>query len=80
MLVVLLPECDRSAVHVAAERLRSAVGEKSIESPGGAVEITVSIGAVVSTAATVSLDELIESADEALYQAKEAGRNRVVVA
>jgi diguanylate cyclase (GGDEF)-like protein len=78
--VVLLPECDRAEVHVAAERLRRAVGEKSIESPVGAVEVTVSIGATVSTAATVSLDELIESADEALYQAKEAGRNRVVVA
>lgn len=78
--VVLLPECDLAAVHVAAERLRSAVGETPIESPAGALEVTVSIGAAVSSPDTVSLDELIESADEALYLAKEAGRNRVVVA
>jgi two-component system cell cycle response regulator len=64
-----------------AERLRLAVAEEPFEMPelGLRLQITVSIGvAVAGPDATV--DSLIAEADEALYRAKELGRNRVEAA
>jgi diguanylate cyclase (GGDEF)-like protein len=77
---VLLPGNDRGAALAIAERIRSRT-ESTIVSlaPGLTDRITVSIG--VATAPDHALDRitLLRLADEALYRAKEAGRNRVVV-
>ncbi len=75
--VVLLSNTDREgALHV-AERIRSLVESNPCEWEGGEVHVTISLG--VSTLHGDG-QELFDDADRALYQAKAAGRNRVVMA
>jgi two-component system chemotaxis response regulator CheY len=77
--LVLLPEQTLdSAVH-AAERLRAAVEALRLPHPAGGV-VTISGGVAGLGAAQRAPDELLELADQALYRAKEGGRNRVEVA
>jgi two-component system cell cycle response regulator len=77
--VVVLPETDLAAATIVAERLRHAVAVEPffIHSSSERHPITISIGvAVAQTGDTV--DTLLQRADDALYQAKNAGRNKVV--
>ncbi|HSH23300.1 MAG TPA: diguanylate cyclase [Acidimicrobiales bacterium] len=80
--LVILPEQAPEAAAVAGERLRWAVEELQIphpRAPGGVVTLSVGIAAF-DPAHEVTAEELLTEADLALYRAKEAGRNRVVVA
>ncbi len=61
-----------------AERLRKGVEKMSIPAERGPVRCSVSIGVTSCTDTDKSLDEAMRRADMALYEAKEAGRNRVV--
>jgi diguanylate cyclase len=74
---ILLPETDIAGAAVLAERIRAAVEQIVIENERSPVRITVSIGASGCATARCSVDELLSSADKALYRAKSAGRNRV---
>lgn len=84
--VVLLPNTPTSAATLLAERIRSAISESAIELPGGeSITITVSIGIAEvhpnsdnNDLKTLG-DSLIARADVALYAAKSAGRDRVIV-
>ncbi len=58
-----------------AERLREAVA--ALENPAS-TPITVSIGIATTVRGEADLDLLVQRADEALYAAKETGRNKVV--
>ena len=62
-----------------AERCRGKIEEQEISLTREKVQVTASFG-VSDSGDTASEDELIAAADDALYEAKEAGRNRVVVA
>lgn len=62
-----------------AQRIRDAVPTIAFESNGTRVRCTVSIGISTMAHDVTGLDALIERADEALYVAKAAGRNRVKV-
>ena len=73
---LILPETGSSEGYVVAERLRLAVKEAFAEE---AVPLTVSIGVASYPAEGRDPDALIEAADQALYAAKEMGRNRSVV-
>lgn len=74
---VVLPGTDLAGTAQLAERIRSALAERETpSSDGDPVRVTASFGAAVSGAAT-TLDELVEAADEALYRAKRAGKDRV---
>jgi diguanylate cyclase (GGDEF)-like protein len=75
---VLLPETEAAAAMDVAERLRRAVENSPIETNGGALAITVSIGAACMDTTTGSVEELLKRADVALYEAKQTGRNKVV--
>jgi diguanylate cyclase (GGDEF)-like protein/PAS domain S-box-containing protein len=76
--VVLLVETElASAVHV-AERVRQAVERWSLLTERGTARVTVSVGVSARGPETPDLDALIHRADEAMYAAKQAGRNRVV--
>jgi diguanylate cyclase (GGDEF)-like protein len=75
---VLLPETEASAAMDVAERLRRAVETSPMETNGGTLTITVSIGAACMETATGSVEELLKRADVALYEAKQSGRNKVV--
>jgi len=77
--VVLMPEtpCERAAE--AAERVRGAVGAHKFPKLGGK-GVTVSIGLSCSPEVVMQSPEMIvDTADQSLYQAKQQGRNRVVV-
>jgi len=79
--LIVAPGCGLDEVASVAERLRLALLEKPVQTRSGIIEISASFG-VVSSAQFKHVDPeaLIQAADEALYQAKAAGRNRVEVA
>ncbi|MEX2444423.1 MAG: diguanylate cyclase, partial [Alkalispirochaeta sp.] len=77
--VVVLPETSEVEAHAAAERMRSRVEE--VHHPEIENSVTVSIGVAAEIPRNASgFEQLIQHADRALYQAKETGRNRIVVA
>ena len=80
--VILMPDTDYAPALAAAERVCEAIRERTFALPGssGEVEVTVSIGVATEWAGRRSLSWLMEKADKALYRAKHAGRNRVIVA
>jgi len=77
---ILLPETDWDGASLLAERLRSVIQEaKAVTAADGTiVRFTISIGVTVIADAK-SFEDLMGRADRALYQAKEGGRNRVVM-
>ncbi|HEY3645478.1 MAG TPA: two-component regulator propeller domain-containing protein [Gammaproteobacteria bacterium] len=77
--VAALPETTAAVAQDTAERLRRAVEELTVNSPQGPVKLTISIGVATLNAGTTSISGLINAADRALYEAKQKGRNRVVV-
>lgn len=77
---VLLPGTGPTEALAVAERLRRAVAACPVVLDGVAVDLSVSIGAAVLDADTRGVTDLLTVADLALYRAKRAGRNRVVVA
>jgi two-component system cell cycle response regulator len=78
--VVIMPRTAGDIACLAAERLRRHIcaAPFSIPGLGHALEITVSIGVACSSGAEDSAEALLKRADEGLYEAKNAGRNRVV--
>ncbi len=76
--IVLLPGADELAARRSAEVLRQAVAARPWHADGTPVSLTVSIGVATAVAgAATSPQSLLRRADEALYEAKRAGRNRV---
>jgi diguanylate cyclase (GGDEF)-like protein len=77
---VILPETEVGGGSKLAERLRQRVAEIEIESGRGRFGFTVSIGIAERAPGEGTIENLLARADRALYEAKEAGRDRVVVA
>lgn len=78
-LLVLLRHCDLSEALRIAESLRQGIGEEAFATNGQAIAVTISIG-VAAYQAGESTEQAVSRADAALYQAKNAGRNRVCAA
>src|SRR5262249_44379844 len=78
--VVIMPRTTGDIACLAAERLRRNICAAPFVIPGLAqsLDITVSIGVACSDQADDTADLLLKRADEALYEAKRAGRNRVM--
>ncbi|MEA3393570.1 MAG: GGDEF domain-containing protein, partial [Pseudomonadota bacterium] len=73
--VVLLPETGTArAAETVAEKIRAAVADVAFPDAG---QVTISVGLSVSEASDADASAVMRRADDALYQAKAAGRNRV---
>ena len=77
---VVLPDADRHGARRVAERLRAAVEAKVMTFAGEDFHVTVSVGVAQFSHELSGAPDLLALADRALYDAKEQGRNRVVVA
>jgi len=76
---VILPQTDAHGAYAIAERLRSGIERSPAQTGKTVVSFAVSIGLVASQSSLSDPDLILKMADDALYQAKRAGRNRTVV-
>jgi diguanylate cyclase (GGDEF)-like protein len=76
--VVLLPETNLAGAAALAEDLRAAIEALVVEFGDERIEFTISVGCAELEAGDKRPDDLLNRADEKLYEAKRAGRNRVV--
>lgn len=76
---VILPGTGAAGARSIAERLRKNVMEKIFVEGGRTFRVTLSIGVATCPADAKTKEELIESADQALYKAKHGGRNQTVL-
>ena len=78
---VLLTDIDTERAKALAERIRENVERLTGDNPEYAIpqKVTISIGAVVTQKNELNPKEIYQLADNALYEAKETGRNKVVV-
>ena len=80
-IVMLLPETDAAGALLLSDRLREAIADPPVATELFSIAVTVSLGVATATPQErTSIEALIGAADEALYAAKRAGRNRVRVA
>jgi len=78
--LVIAVGADSETCHQVAERLRRAVERHRVHHQTFDRAVTMSFGVAQSTPEMRGIDDLIKAADEALYEAKAGGRNRVVIA
>ena len=78
---VIVPETDSQGARAVAERIRQSVSAHVFlhDSTGGEVHTTVSVGVATFPGDGRSVEALIHAADAAMYRAKRAGKDRVVV-
>ena len=74
---VLLPDAKAEEGLVIAERARARIAETEFGTPAVPIRITVSVGVAVSPDGRGCIEDLVALADELLYEAKRAGRDRV---
>jgi diguanylate cyclase (GGDEF)-like protein len=74
---LILPETSLTDATVLAERLRMQIANHTVTSAKGEISFTSSFGIATCALNDTSLDQVISKADEALYRAKNSGRNRV---
>ena len=75
--IILVLESDKELAFKLAERIRSKIADSSFEFMGNTIKITVSLGVATKTDSSMTLEEVIQLADKALYKAKANGRYRV---
>jgi diguanylate cyclase len=78
-MAVVLPNYVREEAVAISERVRQAVEKRRVDVDGSTIGVTVSVGLAEHFPGEPA-SQLIDRADTALYQAKEAGRNRVCLA
>ena len=78
-LVMIMPETNIEGALIPVQRLRKAIEDYAFEYNGVKAKVTASIGLTMNFIEFKNATELLKSADEALYKAKESGRNRVII-
>lgn len=76
---ILLPETDVQGAEQVAERLRHEIASAPVMTRRGPITVTVSLGVTGALNGSSELAVLLDRADTAMYAAKQAGRDRVVV-
>ena len=80
-MIVLLPACDQEKARCLAEQIRLSCRQLQLVYDNHTLgQVTVSIGVATLSQTNISDKAFLKAADEALYRAKAAGRDRVVVA
>ena len=75
--LIVVPRSDATAALSVAERIRKAIAAKPIQTDAGEVQVTASLGVAASMEPSrIDSKALLQLADEALYRAKQNGRNR----
>ena len=77
---IVLVDSGADAAAKVADRIRQAIKQVKFPGDGGPFNVTVSIGVAEPFFVENSINEVLERADAALYQAKRSGRDRVVIA
>lgn len=78
--IILLPQTDSNTATKVAKRVCQSISELIINADGENVSLTISLGVVeYGGKEQISLDRLMQVADQAMYQAKEKGKNQFVV-
>jgi two-component system cell cycle response regulator len=79
--LIVLPGLDAATAAELAERLRARVADVPVHAAGESIPVTMTFGVTSSRGATgAEASALVDVADEAMYSAKRAGRNRVATA
>lgn len=78
---IVLPETDLKGAALAAERIRKAVEHLEIEANGRRIDATISVGATCYhvSVGNRNKSEVLSAADDALYNSKNTGRNRISI-
>jgi diguanylate cyclase (GGDEF)-like protein len=76
---IILPDTNNTAANLVGERLLSKVSDVPFDTEAGKLSIQISIGIAGMSKETPTLHSLIVRADQAMYLAKSAGRNRLAV-
>ena len=79
--IIILPMTTSEQAYILAERIRAKVSNQRVKTDKGEISVTISIGIVElhHGEARESLESLFNRADETMYAAKQAGRNRTVI-
>lgn len=75
---LLLPETPKESATLVAEDLRKIIENNTFSYQGAAIDVTVSLGVIDVCGKGIRLDDVLKQVDDALYSAKENGRNTVV--
>lgn len=78
-LVIVPGLTDTAILAATAEKLRQEIANSEVKPDGAGVRLTVSAGCYLAEPSE-SIDRMLKAADDALYTAKQTGRNRVVIA
>jgi diguanylate cyclase (GGDEF)-like protein len=78
--VIMLPGANSTAAAKLGERLRTCVMDVALALPSGSIRLTISLGVATLRGGDAGIGDLLCRADDALYAAKAAGRNRLVSA
>lgn len=79
--VIILPKCESEQAYIIAERIRKSIaGRQFYDKLGNPIRTTISIGIATYPVNALNKRDLVLEADQALYQAKDNGRNMVMIA
>ncbi len=76
---IILPETDSADARAICERIREVIAASTVETSVGPIQYKISMGVAQLTDKPQNYMEWLQQADEALYKAKETGRNRTCV-
>eukprot|EP00163_Fabomonas_tropica_P025276 TRINITY_DN4361_c0_g1_i1.p1 TRINITY_DN4361_c0_g1~~TRINITY_DN4361_c0_g1_i1.p1 ORF type:complete len:304 (-),score=15.54 TRINITY_DN4361_c0_g1_i1:26-937(-) len=76
---IILPETDAEGARIICERIREAIEQSVVDTTAGDIQYTISMGIAQLTDTPENYMQWMQQADNALYSAKEAGRNRVIL-